>query len=49
MQIGHELLTAATQPNSDKSTVSVAERRTWFGNAARMFLAHPDSAAIAAR
>lgn len=50
MQIGHELLTAAGRANTtNTSIVSVAERRTWFSNAARMFYNSPDGVAIAAR
>ena len=49
MQIGHELLTAAGRANTATSTVTVAERRTWFSNAARMFYNSPDGVAIAAR
>ena len=48
VQIGHELLAAAGQANLG-TTVSAAERRTWFGNAARMFFNSPDGTATAAR
>ena len=49
MQIGHELLTAAGHANLPANTVSLAERRTWFSNAARMFYNSPDGVTFAAR
>lgn len=49
MQIGHELLTAAARANTPTSTVSLAERRTWFSNAARMFYNSPEGVTFAAR
>ena len=49
MQIGHELLTAAGRANTATSTVSLAERRTWFSNAARMFYNSPEGVTFAAR
>ena len=49
MQIGHELLAAAGRANTATCTVSLAERKTWFSNAARMFYNSPEGVTIAAR
>lgn len=49
MQIGHELLAAAGRTNTATSVVTLAERRTWFSNAARMFYNSPEGVTFAAR
>lgn len=49
VQIGHELLAAAGRANTATCTVSLAERRSWFSDAARMFYNSPEGVTIAAR
>ena len=49
VQIGHDLLAAASSADLATSLVPVSERKVWLNIAAKLFSRTPDGTAVAAR